>query len=314
MSAHRLGRDVFLSLAAIGWADGKLDPEEADAIVRTALEEGLEIDEIEEIERATKSPIDLSVIDRSTLGKADRLFVYAVASWMVRLDGVIDDRELGALRKLGDLLGIPERPREHADAIAREIAELPEGDRPDRYDLPKLRATVRDRLAQAQRLRALTGERLGRDVFLALAAVGWSDGKLDAEEADAIVRTALEEGLDLDEIDAIEKATKEPTALAAIDLTRLTKADRLFVYAVASWMVRLDGVLDDRELEALRALAALLKIPARPLEHAEAIVKEVGELSEDEKPARYDLPALRDLLRERLAEAQKLRAEGGEQE
>src|SRR5206468_12674692 len=47
---RRLGRDVFIALAAIGWADGKLDSEEADAIVRTALEEGLAIDEISEIE------------------------------------------------------------------------------------------------------------------------------------------------------------------------------------------------------------------------------------------------------------------------
>ena len=39
--------------------------------------------------------------------------------------------------------------------------------------------------------RVMSENRLGRDVFLALAAVGWSDGKLDAEEADAIVRTAL---------------------------------------------------------------------------------------------------------------------------
>src|SRR5262249_21185453 len=44
MSEQRLGRDVFLALAAVGWADGKLDEEEADAIVRTALEEGLELD------------------------------------------------------------------------------------------------------------------------------------------------------------------------------------------------------------------------------------------------------------------------------
>ena len=149
---------MFLALAAIGWADGKLDEEEADAIVRTALEEGLELDEIAEIEKATKEPTDLSVLDRSSLSKADRLFVYAVASWMVRLDGVTHDAEREALAKLGDLLKIPERPREHADAIAREIAELPEGDRPARYDLPKLRATVRDRLAEAQRLRAAAGE------------------------------------------------------------------------------------------------------------------------------------------------------------
>ena len=29
----RLGRDVFLALAAIGWADGNLDPEEAEMLV-----------------------------------------------------------------------------------------------------------------------------------------------------------------------------------------------------------------------------------------------------------------------------------------
>ena len=158
MGAHRLGRDVFLALAAIGWADGKLDHEEADAIVRTAVEEGLDLDEIAEIEKATKEPVDLDLIDRSSLSKADRLFVYAVASWMIRLDGAVDDRELAVLHRLGDLLKIPDRPREHADAIAREIAALPEGDRPDRYDLPMLRDTLRERLAEAQRLRAEQGE------------------------------------------------------------------------------------------------------------------------------------------------------------
>jgi len=157
MGDHRLGRDVFLALAAVGWSDGKLDAEEADAIVRTALEEGLDLDEIAAIEQATREPLDLSFIDRSQLTKADRLFVYAVASWIARLDGVLDDRELEALRKLGDLLKIPEAPRAHADAIAREIAEV-EGDRPARYDLPGLRDTLVERLAEAQRLRAEGGQ------------------------------------------------------------------------------------------------------------------------------------------------------------
>ncbi|MFT3764897.1 MAG: DUF533 domain-containing protein [Minicystis sp.] len=136
MSEHKLGRDVFLALAAIGWADGKLDEDEADAIVRTALEEGLGLDEIAEIEQATKAPIDLAVIDRSTMSKADRLFVYAVASWMTRLDGEVHERETEALKKLGDLLKIPDRPREHADAIAVEIVERSGDDRPARYESP----------------------------------------------------------------------------------------------------------------------------------------------------------------------------------
>ena len=314
MSAHRLGRDVFLALAAVGWSDGKLDPEEADAIVRTALEEGLELDEIAEIEAATRAPIDLSVIDRGKLGKADRLFVYAVASWMIRLDGVVDDRELGALRKLGDLLMLPERPREHADMIALEIAELPEGDRPARYELKRLRATIVERLGHAQRVRALKGQRLGRDVFMALAAVAWSDGKVDPGEADAIVRAALEEGLDLEETAELEAAIQEPVDLSVIDRSQLTKADRLFVYAVASWMTRLDGVVDERELDALRKLGDLLKIPEAPRAHADAIALEIADVSDSDRPSRYDLPLLRDTLVDRLAEAQQMRAAAGQEE
>lgn len=154
MTTPRLGRDVYIALAAVGWADGKLDPEEADAIVRTALEEGLELEDIAQIEEATKHPVDIGFIDRSHMSKADRLFVYAVASWMTRLDGRVAAEEAAALERLGDALNVPAAPRAHADAIAREIAALPEGDRPHRYDVRRLRATIEERLADAQRQRA----------------------------------------------------------------------------------------------------------------------------------------------------------------
>ena len=68
---------------------------------------------------------------------------------------------------------------------------------------------------------------MGRDVYLALAAVGWADGRLTREAADAIVRTALEEGLDLEDIAAIEDATKQPVELGEIDRMKMSKADRL---------------------------------------------------------------------------------------
>lgn len=149
-----LGRDVYLALAAVGWADGSLDPEEADAIVRTALEEGLELDAVQEIEEATKKKIDLGVIDRLTMSKADRLYVYAVASWITRLDGVVTEEEEKVLAKLATALGIPETPRKHADAVLQEIAVLPQGDRPARFDLLALRSTLEERLAHAQAARA----------------------------------------------------------------------------------------------------------------------------------------------------------------
>ena len=149
-----MGRDVFIALAAIGWADGNLDPEEADAIVRTATESGLDIDEIAEIEAATRTPIDIGEIDRRGLSKEDRLFVYAVASWMTWLDGDVTESEQAALAKLGDALKIPAAPREHADAIMREVAHTTEDIRPARYDLGRLRALIGERLREAQRLRS----------------------------------------------------------------------------------------------------------------------------------------------------------------
>jgi hypothetical protein len=134
----------------VGWADGQLDGDEADAIVRTALEDGLELEEIAEIEQATKEPVAITDIDWRSMTKDDRLFVYAVASWMTRLDRDVPDAEIEALDRLGQALHLPERPREHADGIAREIAALPDGDAPDLYDIPKLRAVITERLHAAQ--------------------------------------------------------------------------------------------------------------------------------------------------------------------
>ncbi len=128
-------KDVFVALAAIGWADGELDPDEADAIVRAAADAGLELEEIADIEEATRTPIGLKAIDKSGLSKDDRLFVYAIACWIARLDGKVTEEEAGALGGLGELLEVPERRRAHAEKRAEEVAALPEGDRPARYDL-----------------------------------------------------------------------------------------------------------------------------------------------------------------------------------
>jgi uncharacterized membrane protein YebE (DUF533 family) len=150
----RLGRDVFIALAAIGWADGTLDAEEADAIVRAALEEGLELEEIAEIEAATKSPVDIGVIDRANMTKEDRLFVYAVATWMTRLDGEVSDEETEALGKLGDALKVPEGPRNAAGKVAIEIAESTGEESVTRYDLVGLRKIISERLQKSAARRA----------------------------------------------------------------------------------------------------------------------------------------------------------------
>ncbi len=145
-----LNKDVFVALAAVGWADGSLDAEEADAIVRAAVDEGLDLAEIGEIETATREKIDLGVVDRSQMTKGDRVFVYAVACWIAGIDAKVTDEETAALAKLGERLGVPERLRAYAESVAREVAALPDGDRPHRYDLAKVRRLLGERLDQAK--------------------------------------------------------------------------------------------------------------------------------------------------------------------
>jgi len=151
-----LNKDAFLALAAVAWADGKLDPDEADAIVRAAADDGLDLEELEKVEadvvayrdrpRTAKAEPDLSFLDRSSMSKQDRVFVYASACWIAQIDRIVTPEESDALRLLGEKLGVPDRLRARAEELAREIAMLPDGGRPDRYDLAALREKIGDRL------------------------------------------------------------------------------------------------------------------------------------------------------------------------
>ena len=154
MSQPKLSRDVFIALAAVAWADGKLDADEADAIVRAAIEAGLDLEAINEIEAATKTKVEMGTIERSDMSKEDRLFVYAVACWIARLDGKVTPEEEEALSALGERLGVPERSRAAAETLAKQVAALPEGDRPYRYDLGRLKSTIDERLRLAQQARS----------------------------------------------------------------------------------------------------------------------------------------------------------------
>lgn len=140
-------KNVFLALSTVAWADGKIDPDEADAIVRAALDAGMELDEIAAVEAAAKSPVTLASIDVPNLSKEDRLFVYAVACWIAEIDGETTDAEAKAVDALAEALGVPEKLRARAETLVKELAELPDDRRPDRYDLDRLRSLLGERLA-----------------------------------------------------------------------------------------------------------------------------------------------------------------------
>ncbi|HJK92395.1 MAG TPA: hypothetical protein RMH85_35700 [Polyangiaceae bacterium LLY-WYZ-15_(1-7)] len=137
-----LGKDVFMGLAALGWADGNLDADEADAIAKLALDSGLTVEEVAAIEEATKNPFDLADLDTEGMSDVDKLFVYAVGEWMATLDGELAKGEKETLQKLADLLGLDEAQRADAGILVREVAYASGGDRPFDYDLTQLRDRV----------------------------------------------------------------------------------------------------------------------------------------------------------------------------
>ncbi|MEO0323246.1 MAG: hypothetical protein AAF447_09830 [Myxococcota bacterium] len=137
-----LPREAFLALAAIGWADGDLDAEEADAIVAAALDAGYGLEEVTELEAATKEPPVVAELDFGALSPADRAFTFSVAVWVSALDGDRSPDEVRVLGELGAALGLDEDARAAADARIVEVAARTGEHRPGRFDLAALRALV----------------------------------------------------------------------------------------------------------------------------------------------------------------------------
>jgi len=141
-----LGKDALLALAAIGWADGDLADEEAKAIVRAAGEAGHKGKDLEAIEAAVREKHELASLDLDAMSPRDRVFVYATAVWLARIDGVVESGEREALWKLGDILRLPDGIRTQASAAAYEVAQLAGEDRPDKYDFVALEEQIAKRL------------------------------------------------------------------------------------------------------------------------------------------------------------------------
>ena len=138
----------FLALAAIGWADGSLQRVERDGLARAARELGLSAAEVGQIEKAAPEQRTLEGVELTGLSRWHQALTYALASWFAALDGVISTSEHETLVRVGDKLGLDEALRVRAAAAANDIACLPGGGRPERYDFVKLVARLHERLPQ----------------------------------------------------------------------------------------------------------------------------------------------------------------------
>jgi uncharacterized tellurite resistance protein B-like protein len=142
MADIQVGRDVFVMLATIVGADGKVERSEIEGLLHGAREQGLGDDDLRAIEEAATRG-RAAAIEGARLSPADRLFVYAMAYWISRIDGEMSEDEDKALGKLGAELTLADDVRMAAEAAVDQVAALPEGDRPARFDIARLRTVLR---------------------------------------------------------------------------------------------------------------------------------------------------------------------------
>jgi hypothetical protein len=144
----KLPPQSFVALAAVAWADGRLTKPEATALVDSAKKHGLEGADLAVVEQSTKAQVAIDAFEPGDMSVWDKVTTYALASWLARLDGVQSSGESEVLAKLGARLGLDEHIRTRAAGVAFDIAVLPEGGRPDRYDFAKLVERLREKLPQ----------------------------------------------------------------------------------------------------------------------------------------------------------------------
>ncbi len=144
----KLPKQSFLALAAIGWADGALQRIEATGLLRAAKESGVSPEDYAAIEQATKNKIALEDVDVGGMSEWEQVLTYALAAWFAQLDGVVSTSEHTTMVDLGDKLGLDEALRKRAAVAAYDIACLPEGGRPNRYDFVKLGERLHERMPQ----------------------------------------------------------------------------------------------------------------------------------------------------------------------
>jgi len=141
-----LTRELFQSLLAIGWIDGELADNELEAILGAARSAGRTEQEVQSLREMAATPVTFADMDFSALDGEQRLFVYAVASWVAKIDEKVTGDERAALHAIGTLLGITGGGRRRMDETVDALRAS--NDAPERLDLrglqERIAATIRE--------------------------------------------------------------------------------------------------------------------------------------------------------------------------
>jgi uncharacterized tellurite resistance protein B-like protein len=147
----RLSRDSFLAITAVAWADGLLRAKETKALLRAAEAAGLDGDDLAAVQQATQDGVSLDDVSLGDLTGWERAVTYAIAYWLAKVDGVVNAEELKHLRALGAKLELPQPKLDAAASAAFDVACLPGGHRPEKYDFMALADRLREKLPALSR-------------------------------------------------------------------------------------------------------------------------------------------------------------------
>jgi tellurite resistance protein len=148
----KLGKNVFLALAAVGVADGAATANELEALLHAAEQSGVTGADLEEIKGASATAKgNFKEVSKLRLTPEERLFAYAIATWLVRVDGMVMPEEKMALYNLGNALKLADGDRTRASAASFKVWQLDPTVRPQRFDIAALAEAIRAALAESMR-------------------------------------------------------------------------------------------------------------------------------------------------------------------
>lgn len=139
-----IGRDTLMALAAVAWADGKMEPREQQGIRLAAQQLQLGADDLKLVEEAISNKVSLDQVETLRMNRLTRLFTYAVGAWIAHIDGEVPKVEQDALDLLGDRLGLSNVARDRAQTAALGLAQSQGAE----FDLLKLRSRLSAGLSQ----------------------------------------------------------------------------------------------------------------------------------------------------------------------
>src|SRR6185369_8278979 len=135
--------------------------------------------------------------------------------------------------------------------------------------------------------------KIGRDTLLAISAVAWADGSLEAREAAALRQAAKHLLTDAADVAEVEGALTTPVTLDQVETVRMNRGTRLFTYATCFWMAEVEGKSTQAEAGTLQLLGDRLGLSAVARERAQNAVRGIAERS---APGSFDLLELRSRL------------------